>query len=239
VDTQRFDLLTRHLAQSHSRREAIKAFAASVLGLGAVSLVGRGALAQDCAGIQEACSTNADCCEGYTCNENYICIALAECATEGQGCAADGQCCGDAICCAGACRSIECCIDEADPNARCPEGTSCFEGVCDPIGSQTACSSDDECGEGEICCAAACRAIECCIDDADPNARCPEGTSCFEGVCDPVGSQTGGSLPNTGTGTGTASPASHTDLLAFGAAAAAAALIGGRAVRKQAASDEP
>jgi hypothetical protein len=99
-------------------------------------------------------------------------------------CTTDDDCATDEICCVGTCRAIECCIDEEDPNARCPEGTSCFEGICDPVDG--GCSSDDDCADGEICCVGTCRAIECCIDEADPNARCPAGTSCFEGVCDPV-----------------------------------------------------
>ena len=90
--------------------------------------------------------------------------------------------CDVGMCCAGVCRDIECCIDNPDPNATCPEGTSCFEGQCDPI--QLGCGSDDQCAGDEICCEGVCAAIQCCIGDADPNARCPEGTSCFEGQCD-------------------------------------------------------
>jgi LPXTG-motif cell wall-anchored protein len=98
-----------------------------------------------------------------------------------DACTTDDDCLEDEICCAGFCRAIECCIDDEDPNARCPEGTSCFEGVCDPL---LGCGSDDDCAGDEICCEGVCAAIECCMGDADPNARCPEGTSCFEGYCD-------------------------------------------------------
>lgn len=98
------------------------------------------------------------------------------------GCAIDTDCLEDEICCAGMCRAIECCIDNPDPNSTCPEGTSCFEGYCDPI--VLGCGNDDECAGDEICCEGVCAAIECCTGDADPNARCPEGTSCFEGYCD-------------------------------------------------------
>ena len=97
------------------------------------------------------------------------------------GCSTDADCAETDICCAGTCREIECCIDNPDPNATCPEGTSCFEGFCDPI---LGCGSDEECAGDEICCEGVCAAIECCMGDADPNARCPEGTSCFEGYCD-------------------------------------------------------
>jgi len=98
------------------------------------------------------------------------------------GCGSDAECTGDEICCEGVCAAIECCIGDTDPNARCPEGTSCFEGICDPI--ILGCGNDTECAGDEICCEGVCAAIECCIGDANPNARCPEGTTCFEGQCD-------------------------------------------------------
>ena len=98
------------------------------------------------------------------------------------GCGSDDQCEADEICCEGVCAAIECCIGDDDPNARCAEGYTCFEGVCDPI--ILGCGSDAECADDEICCEGVCAAIQCCIGDENPNARCPEGTSCFEGYCD-------------------------------------------------------
>lgn len=98
-----------------------------------------------------------------------------------NACSADSECADGEICCVGTCRAIQCCIDEVDPNARCPAGTSCFEGYCDP--GLLGCESDDECAGDEICCGEVCVALQCCIDDTDPNARCPEGTTCFEGYC--------------------------------------------------------
>jgi hypothetical protein len=130
------------------------------------------------------------CCDGYQCVEDE-CFA---CAVEGEDCAADDDCC-DGICCAGACSASECCIDEIDPNARCAAGTTCVEGVCEADGGNCAaeseeCATDDTCCEG-ICCAGWCRTVECCTDDVDPNARCPEGTSCFEGICEASGGTCG------------------------------------------------
>ena len=149
--------------------------------------------------------------------------------------------CDTGICCAGFCRDIECCIDDDDPNARCPEGTSCFEGVCDPVTEPGACASDDECGDDEICCAGFCRAIECCIDDEDPNARCPEGTSCFEGVCDPIddaGQQPPVvALPETGTGPDSGGGSSMVSAILAGGAAVAAGL-GLRARRSRPSAEE-
>src|SRR6478609_4967816 len=87
-------------------------------------------------------------------------VAETECMNDGD--------CEVGMCCAGVCRDIECCIDNPDPNSTCPEGTSCFEGVCDPV---LGCGSDDQCAGDEICCEGVCAAIQCCIGDADPNAR--------------------------------------------------------------------
>lgn len=103
--------------------------------------------------------------------------ALAQDACESHEDCGEGE-----ICCADVCRVMECCIDNPNPNETCDEGTSCFEGYCDPI--VLGCGNDDECAGDEICCEGVCAAIECCIGDADPNARCPEGTTCFEGYCD-------------------------------------------------------
>ncbi len=147
MDIRKFDDLTRSMAAGKSRRTVIKGLFGGVVG--GIAIAGRpayGALAQDTCEIDDDCETG--------------------------------------ICCGGVCANIQCCIDDEDPNARCSEGTSCFEGYCDPI--VLGCGSDDECASDEICCNGVCAAIECCIDDEDPNARCPEGTTCFEGYCDVV-----------------------------------------------------
>jgi LPXTG-motif cell wall-anchored protein len=148
------------------------------------------------------------------------------------GCGSDEQCDENQICCNGTCANIECCIDEPNPNARCPEGTSCFEGMCDPI---LGCGSDADCAGDEICCEGVCAAIECCIGDADPNARCPEGTSCFEGYCDPICANVGCDDGLCCCDDGTCSydccvlPATGSGSASEGGAWVAAAAIGGAA----------
>ncbi len=66
----------------------------------------------------------------------------------------------------------------------CPIGYTCVESVCQQ--SAPGCATHADCATDEICCSGACLAIECCIDNPDPNETCPEGTSCFEGYCDTV-----------------------------------------------------
>ncbi len=96
--------------------------------------------------------------------------------------------------------------------------------------AQESCATDADCADDEICCAEVCRAIECCIDEDDPNACCPEGTSCFEGICEAVGGtdddddDDAPTLPSTGAGPGSAAKDASTGaMLAAGAAAALAA----------------
>ncbi|MEZ4499151.1 MAG: hypothetical protein R2839_03600 [Thermomicrobiales bacterium] len=91
------------------------------------------------------------------------------------------------ICCAGYCREIECCIDDiltgGNPNDRCPDKCTCFEGLCvDEYQNHCAvCHSDKECGKDECCCKDGTCSSKCCA--ADTTTPVPIDT-----------------LPNTGSG---------------------------------------
>jgi hypothetical protein len=103
------------------------------------------------------------CCEGLACNSEGVCeeIVSAECEVDADCVTAAAGDVDAAICCAGVCRQIECCIDDiltgADPNARCPEGSSCFEGIC-----VFACKGDADCESGTCCCADGTCSSDCC-----------------------------------------------------------------------------
>jgi hypothetical protein len=117
-----------------------------------------------CAEVGESCGTlqgrtDVVCCEGLACNDEGVCeeIEVPECETD-DDCVIEAA--GDvdaAICCAGACRQIECCIDDEDPNARCAEGSSCFEGIC-----VFACKGDSDCETGTCCCSDGTCSSDCC-----------------------------------------------------------------------------
>jgi hypothetical protein len=148
------------------------------------------------------------CCEGYRCVDDE-CVA---CLTEGNECAGDGDCC-DGICCGGSCQALECCIEDADPNARCPEGTACFEGICDPIGGCVA--RDDDCTSTGECCGE---------------------LLCLDGVCAPATDDDGSAggvttLPSTGVRTG---DAGNGAVLGLGLAAGATFLAGRKLRRDRA-----
>ena len=172
------------------------------------------ALAPVCAGDGESCGVLAGrpevfCCEGFACNAEGICEEI-----EAPECEIDDDCvvqaAGDidaAICCGGFCiTGIECCIDDANPNDRCAEGSTCFEGVC-----VFACKGDSDCASGTCCCSDGTCSSECCEDvDNTPPA-------------DTAGVTT---LPSTGIGDDGGNA-----LLGVALVAGAAALLAGKKLR--------
>jgi hypothetical protein len=204
MDHQRFDALTMALAGGTSRRRVLKGVLASVAG-GAV-LSGREALAGEpvCIGPGGTCSAVSSagavpCCEGLLCCEN----APDFCAE----CCKDDDCGSGEICCGGACAAIECCIEDPDPNERCPEGTSCFEGVCEFF-----CSTNEDCQEGTCCCQDGSCFAECCEKPEEPEE--PPITD----------------LPNTGAGDGR----DRSSWLGAAALGGAAAFLAGHRLRRNA-----
>jgi hypothetical protein len=175
-----------------------------------------------CAGEGEACDANpvpaADpytlCCDGYVCANN-ICVVVtapAECEVDADcvvGAAGDIE---GGICCRGACRQIECCIEDADPNARCAEGATCFEGLCVFV-----CKGDADCTDGTCCCGDGTCHAACCNDGTDTPPVDSDGET--SGVT---------TLPGTGTDDGDEANGAITGLLGFGLAAGAAAYLAGR-----------
>jgi hypothetical protein len=145
---------------------------------------------QDCQFLGEACADSADCCEGtgVGCGKGGTCTL---CAGDGGSCAGDGECCDDLTCQSGTCQSPVACAAEGEECAEdadccddllCGDGDLCVASAACAVEGEE-CEADEDCCDG-ICCGGACRAVECCVDDLDPNARCPEGTTCFEGVCE-------------------------------------------------------
>lgn len=149
-----------------------------------------GTCQQTCQFLGETCADSAECCEGtgVGCGKEGTCTL---CAGDGDVCAGDGECCDDLTCQSGTCQSPVACAADGEDCGE--DGDCCDDLICGDdslcvasavcAGEGEDCGADENCCDG-ICCGGACRAAECCIDDLDPNARCPEGTSCFEGICE-------------------------------------------------------
>ncbi len=78
MERSRFDVITRDLAVSTSRRQAVKLFGGAVVG-GVLALGGaRSAAAAACKGGGKKCKAHKDCCnvccDGVCCEEGSVCL---------------------------------------------------------------------------------------------------------------------------------------------------------------------
>ena len=138
MEPSRFDELTKALATSTSRRQALKTIAATTLG-GLLGLGGIGtAFAKPkCHRAGTGCDTNSQCCSGLYCangEKSTPCPALPAC-NSGSPCP-QGQTCQNGQCVADPCKNVLCGVNEM-----------CVGGNCvpkDPCAGVT-------CGAGEVC----------------------------------------------------------------------------------------
>jgi len=177
MDQNRFDALTRTLAERPTRRRVMKLLAASAAG-GLATLTGRGTdAAPRCKRIDQACQTSADCCPGTLGNGHVFC----DTSTKRKTCQA---CSSGTVACNGGCVNVTG-SDSANCGAcnnACTGGTVCSNGQCCPSG-QAACNgvctdvATDEancgacgtpCGAGLVCVAGACA----CTADSCPGQSC-------------------------------------------------------------------
>ena len=175
MDEQRFDDLSKKLATSVSRRQAVKILGATAAG-GLGALFGaRGAFAHhhaQCRDTGANCRSNAECCSGVCVNFHCACPP--------------GQ-----VLCPGSGECVQACFppkvfNPATCDCECPTGTStCGEFTCCPP-AEACCS-----GQGfEFCCPPD---TTCCIGPGFVDC-CPPGFQCDQQFgCQPLGCQTPGS----------------------------------------------
>jgi hypothetical protein len=168
MDDQRFDELSKKLATSVSRRQAIRIMGTTAVG-GLGALFGaRGAFAHhnaNCRNPGDNCRSNAECCSGICTEFHCACpsgtvvcqdacvpacsppftLNLETCQCE---CAGDTTECGLTCCFQGhSCCGTYCC----PPNTTC---SNCFSQAC-CIGSGTRCSGQS-CTSNSQCCSGQC-----------------------------------------------------------------------------------
>jgi hypothetical protein len=197
-----------------------------------------------CANI-ECCPSaekpDASCPAGATCNDGF-CEQLCVGAALGDACSGEVACCVG-LCCDGTCVDAVCCSD-----ADCGADEVCSEGscACSLTAEGETCEADEECCSG-VCCGGTCQSVQCCMEDEDPNARCSEGATCVDGICD-GGAEEGGEIPVLSPSTGEKPNTANTTtlpnagigvieepgsgVLGLGLAAGAAALIAARKLRQ-------
>src|SRR5215471_8237473 len=85
----KFDELTKSLAQSATRREALKKFGIGLAGMALACFgLAQRAEAGNCIATGSPCRHSAPCCSDY-CGSNGYCA----CKPSGMVCTSDGQCC--------------------------------------------------------------------------------------------------------------------------------------------------
>ena len=220
---QRFDLLTRAVTTSTSRRQAF-GWLAAMIAVGSRPPQALAAQAQSvCAAGLNYC-VDADVCVDLQADLNHCGACGAICESGLVPVACRGGECVRANCPEGIeyCGAVDGCRDLTTDPAHCGAcGNACASGVCS---GGVCATSGDGCPEGEIACDGVCIAT-CCNNQhcgACGNACAPPLT-CFEGICNcPSGNCPPVTLPDTGTGSaGRGSADLAGAALAAGAAAAA------------------
>jgi Cys-rich repeat protein len=176
MDTKTFDALTRRFGKQRNRRDAVKAFAAGLAGLG----IGRDAAAQ----VSAERSNCGQPCEGSSnnCNAGLVCSR-----TSGSG----GICvrkpdsrntcdrninCSDnfELCRNGRCINQSNCA-QCEVTADCPSGEVCRNGRCGE------CTRDQQCPAREVCRNGRCERGR--NNDCRNNSDCPRRRRCRNGRC--------------------------------------------------------
>jgi hypothetical protein len=162
MDDQQFDQLSKSLATSVSRRQAMKVLGATAIG-GVAALFGaRGASAHHnarCKDIGDNCRSNAECCERVCVDFHCVCP-------------------GGTVLCPGTNECLPACpggrIFNPDTcECECPPGTS-------PCGEFTCCTTNTSCCNAQgfgFCCP---QGTTCCEVSFQ---CCPPGTQCTQQGC--------------------------------------------------------
>ncbi len=165
MDEGRFEQLSKSLATSVSRRQAVKIAGVAALG-GMISLVGaRGAWARQCRQAGQNCRSNAECCTRF-CDTTFHCACPSGSVLCNEECVpADNP---------PKLLNPQTCACECDASITCPPPRILNPQTCQcqcPAGT-TACGQTACCGPNQICQKGTCvNAIVCGGQLCDP-ARC-------------------------------------------------------------------
>ncbi|MBQ9396259.1 MAG: VCBS repeat-containing protein [Proteobacteria bacterium] len=151
---------------------------------------------------------NCEAAKGESCNDEIHCKSGLEC--KGGVCVdascPDGNCakeagkgepCGDEVHCKS---GLECkqgvCVDKSEAGKgdacgdeiHCKSGLECKQGVCVDKSNEPKCSSDADCGTGNVCISKKCVPVKTLnpgdsCSSSDKTAVCPDGYDCYVGQC--------------------------------------------------------
>jgi hypothetical protein len=171
MEPQRFDGLVRGLARASTRRDLVRAAAASFGGAVLAAIGVRSTAAQFCVPAGALCLR--PCCPGLRCREGRC----SRCQPLGGFCFSGRECCGNAMCVQDQALGVGRC--------RCRPGETVCNGVCRDVSSDPfACGGcfnqcllgTDTCVDGRCCT----RAGQTCPGECSANQPCP---GCCHGFC--------------------------------------------------------
>lgn len=166
-------------------------------------------VAGDCCGDGDCDAASCQTCQQNTCAST--CSGSApDCDNAGHCiCTTNSECAAGHVCCSGTCITGDCCIDGDCDTANCQ---TCQQNTCtskcggsapDCNGSGGCiCTTNTECGNGEVCCGGTCVAGTCCADTdcgacgtcdtathtciastSHDGEGCGTGGTCVDGAC--------------------------------------------------------
>ncbi len=198
MEPSRFDDLTKALATSTSRRQALKAIAATlggVFGLGGISTA-----FANCKPNGIGCNTSSQCCSGGCCHGTCTNLSTtSNCGACGHTCASGQGCCG------GTCTDLTTPQNCGTCGHACGANQTCQNGQC-----ISTCPSLPACNDTCPCDASQCQTCQggSCVSTCTSEQVCQSGNCCLptgaifpfncgETCCDPaiccsgLGSNTG------------------------------------------------
>ncbi len=167
MDPSRFDDLTKNLATTTSRRQALKAMAATVLG-SVLGLAGIGTAFANCKPNGIGCNIGSQCCSGACCKGTCTDLNndVHNCGKCGHACGS-GQTCQNGTCvaqCSMGCKQLSngtrACTCSVAADCSCGshfcgseiEGGGFVGGICTVLGTNTgSCLSSSQCPPGYYC----------------------------------------------------------------------------------------
>ena len=182
MDNKTFDALTRGFGTQRNRRDALKAFAAGLLGLGiardAAAQVSaeRANCGQPCDVSGSGCSGNSCCNAGLRCSgsgNDAICVRIPD-RTPRVDCNRNIDCENNyELCRNRRCVNTVVC-DRCRVATDCPSGQACRNGNCGE------CNRDRDCRSNEVCRNGRCERGR---NECQSNSDCPRRRRCRNGRC--------------------------------------------------------
>lgn len=173
MDNKTFDALTRGFGTQRNRRDALKAFAAGLLGLGVARDVAAQVSAER-ASCGQSCRVDGDCNAGLICRESRgddVCVRRPD---GGGSCNRNSDCGNNTdLCRNGRCENTVTC-SRCSVSGDCPRGQICRNGSCGE------CTRDQQCPARERCRNGRCERDR---DECRSNSDCPRRRRCRNGRC--------------------------------------------------------